>query len=298
MALYGYSELGRFGLTHGILAWARCAIWCEEVGATMIAPRWFRIRVGPYLRRERDKRNYFLLFHDDSKVSGLKRGWLLQFGKKYEVGMEWPSVEAVGKKHEVVVFRNAGASNEVKFFHQVKGKGAFLRARLLSMTRQRYHPIALRTPKIALHVRMGDFVKPKLGEAPSGGVNNIRLPIDWYRDRLIALRDALGQERAAVIFSDGADEDLEPLTVLPNVSRAPKQESVTDLLEMGQSIAVISSGSGFSLWGAFLGNAPRICYPGQMIVPAYDDPTMEIESGTGDTYPDLFLDNVRKRAAP
>ncbi len=26
-ALYGYADVGRFGLGHGLLAWGRCVVW-------------------------------------------------------------------------------------------------------------------------------------------------------------------------------------------------------------------------------------------------------------------------------
>ena len=56
MGLYGYPEMGRTGLGHSLLAWARCVVWCEMTGAKMLAPRWLRIRIGPYLRGERQAR--------------------------------------------------------------------------------------------------------------------------------------------------------------------------------------------------------------------------------------------------
>jgi hypothetical protein len=35
------------------------------------------------------------------------------------------------------------------------------------------------------------------------------------------------------------------------------------MLAMSEASIQISSGSGFSRWGAYLGNMPRICFPGQ-----------------------------------
>ncbi len=293
--LYGYPELGRYGLAHGILAWARCVIWCEETGAKMIAPVWLRPRIGPYLRRERDKRNYFLLFKDRRAITGMARAFLLMTGARREAGTIWPDAHAPKSGREIVVFRNALASNEAKFFHQIVGHGALLRTRLIEMTRPRYRPKVTKTPHIAIHVRLGDFVRKPTADTLSSGIHNVQLPIHWYADRLIALRDALGSAVPAIIYSDGADDDLLPLTAIANVSRAIRQQSVTDLLAMGDGIAVISSGSGFSLWGAFLGGAPRLCHPGQMIVPAYNDPALEIESGLASPLPDPFVRSVRAR---
>jgi hypothetical protein len=78
--------------------------------------------------------------------------------------------------------------------------------------------------------------------------------------------------------------------------RAPFQQSVTDLLDMGQGVALIASGSGFSLWGAFLGSVPRIAHPGQSIVPIDLDKERDIESGFGGPIPDTFVKHVIERS--
>lgn len=292
--LYAIPVLGRYGLTHGLLAWARCLIWCDQNDAKMLAPFWFKLRIGPYLRRERDKRNYFLLLHSGNATGGISRLATLARARKVEVGSEWPEVpDCLGQV--VVRFHNALKDNERKSFAQVIGHGPYLRRELLAMTRQKYHPAPATEPFVAIHVRLGDFTKLSVGSQVSPGQNNARLPINWYGDRLKALRSSLGREVPAIVFSDGSDADLATLLAIPGVTRAPRQASVTDLLAMGQGAAVIASGSGFSLWGAFLGGAPRIAFPGQSIVPIDADPTRDVESDFGEAIPQGFVDRVRAR---
>ncbi|MDT8759730.1 hypothetical protein MZO42_13590 [Sphingomonas psychrotolerans] len=292
--VYAMPVLGRYGLTHGLLAWARCRLWCEQNGAAMVAPFWLKLRVGPYLRRERDKRNYFLLFHSGRAIAGLRRLLVLGRARKIEIGTEWPA--PVAEDGPVLLrFHNALKDNEKKSFAQVVGHGAFLRRELLAITRRRYHPQPRTEPFIAIHVRLGDFAAPPPGAAVTAAATNTRLPIDWYGDRLDALRAALGRPVAAIVFSDGSDADLAPLLSRSHVSRAPKQQSVTDLLSMGEGVALIASGSGFSLWGAFLGSAPRIAHPGQSIVPVDADATRDIESPAGSELPVSFVGHVRAR---
>jgi hypothetical protein len=295
--LYAIPVLGRYGLTHGMLAWARCRLWCAQNDAQMIAPFWLKPRIGPYLRRERDKRNYFLLFDAGQAISGARRLWTLATAKLVDIGPEWPTAPAPdgGGKATVLRFHNAVQANEIKSFHQIIGHGPFLRDEVLAITRPRYHPPAATAPFIAVHVRMGDFTK---ASGPvSATATNTRLPIDWYADRLSALRLVLASDVPAIVFSDGEDADLAPLLALPGVTRAPHQQSVTDLLQMGQGVAVIASGSGFSLWGAFLGSAPRIAFPGQSIVPISTDLTRDIQSDFGAAIPATFVEHVRARAA-
>ncbi|WP_375390892.1 hypothetical protein [uncultured Sphingomonas sp.] len=293
--LYAIPVLGRYGLTHGLLAWARCRLWCEQNGATMLAPFWLKLRIGPYLRRERDKRNYFLLFHSGRAVSGLRRLGALARARKVVAGAEWPAVPALTDAPVVVEFHNALLDNEKKSFAQILGQGSFLRRELIAITRQRFHPVPPSEPFIAIHVRLGDFRLPPANGTVAPNANNTRLPLDWYGDRLDALRRGLGGSVCAIVFSDGSDADLAPLLTRDGVVRAPRQHSVTDLLHMGLSAALIASGSGFSLWGAFLGSAPRLAHPGQAIVPIDANRTRDIESAFGAEIDAAFLAHVRAR---
>lgn len=290
--IYAIAILGRYGLTHGILAWARCRVWCEQHGATMVAPFWLKLRIGPYLRREFDKRNYFLLFHPGRGVAGLKRLALVLGAKRIDVRTEWPEIDIAGNGPTLIRFHNENTNNEQSFY-QIAEHGDFLRRELIAITRPRYLPAEVETPFIALHVRMGDFILPQ--SATITNAVNTRLPVEWYADRLDALRAALGMPLRAVVFSDGDDASLAPLLEREAVSRAPRQQSVTDLLQIGQGVALIASRSGFSLWGAFLGNTPRISYPGQKIVPIHAHPERDIESAIGTDIPSSFVDQIRPR---
>ena len=291
--VYATPVLGRFGLTHGLLAWARCRLWCEDFGATMVAPQWFKLRIGPYLRRERDKRNYFLLFQPGTAISGMRRLRLLTGCDHRDVKSEWPQMPAQEGRPLLLKFHNALHQNEVKSFAQVRGRGHFLRQELTAITRPRYRPQPVTRPFVAIHVRLGDFTRNQSKAALSTGAANSALPPSWFADRLRALRDTLGADVPAVVFSDGQDSELRDLLNLPGVERSPRQASITDLLQMGQSACVISSGSGFSLWGAFLGDAPRLCFPGQMIVPALSRPEFEIESDVGMPIPAGFAAAIK-----
>lgn len=295
-AVYGHADVGRFGLGHSLLAWARCVVWCHRSGATMLAPRWLRLRVGPYLRRERDKRNYFLLFSGQGYVGGPRRAWCLW--RRPRVDAEAPgsaAALATPPPGTVVVFHNALADNERKHFHEVYGHAALLHRELTRITRPAYRPAAPARPFIAVHVRMGDFAAPADVGGIRPGVHNVRLPVEWYAQMLVAVRQGVGAEVEAVVFSDGDDAALAPLLQLPATRRPPQRPSITDMLSIAQAGLLISSGSGFSLWGAFLGEVPRICYPGQSVVPAHLDATMEVECARAVELPPAFVARLQLR---
>ncbi len=262
---YGFAEVGRYGLGHSLLAWARCRLWCDDHQVPMLAPSWNQLRIGPMLRGERDKRQYHLLFRFDGYVTGLNRWWLLQRQPKVEAtSIVVDELPPRGDGH-IVVFRNLERLNEETHFHEVCGRGAQVRAALDRMTKPRYRPVDPRVP-IAIHVRMGDFREVESIESLRAGAKNARIPVSWYASMLSGVRRELGAEVPAMVFSDGSDEQLAELLRLPAVRRSPRQQSITDLLSMSRSRLLISSGSGFSMWGTFLGDMQRICFPGQRLV--------------------------------
>jgi len=260
----------------------------------MLAPNWFKVRLGPYLRRERDKRSYWKLFQPGPAIGGLARLRILAGSDFLEVGPELPVAPQSVHRSLVMRFHNALQDNENKSFSQVADRGLWLRRELTAITRKRYQPSSSGGRFIAVHVRMGDFRERDEREL-SRGATNARIPIHWYAACLDQLRMQLNEDIPAVVFSDGKDAELGPLLAQARVRRAAFQSSVTDLLQMGQGAAVIASGSGFSLWGAFLGNAPRVSFPGQSIVPIDKDRTRDCELGTGQCFPEEFLQHVRCR---
>jgi hypothetical protein len=295
--LFAMPAIGRCGLAHELLAWARCRVWCEETGAAMVAPNWFKLRLGPYLRHESDKRNYFLLFHSGGAVSGARRRSLLARARIIDVQAEWPARPAPQDTPVLLRFHNALARNIPLSFHQVRGHGAFLRRELLAIVNEPFKPRKAGKPFVAVHVRLGDFSPNRSVDSLAGGATNSRIPIDWYVDRLRALRRSLGVDLPALIYSDGEDRELAPLMAEVDVSRAKRQASVTDLLEMGEAACIISSGSGFSFWGAMLGDAPRLCFPGQSLEAALADPHAEVESAYFAELPRAFLRAIEARIA-
>jgi hypothetical protein len=295
VTVYAYAEIGRFGLAHSLSAWARCIVWADRHDVRIIAPIWLRPRIGPYLRRERDKRSYFKLFRTGCAITGLTRFRLLLTSSKVPAGVGYPDLPVDASRNIIVQFENTTGDNERRFFPFLVGHHELVRTKLLEITRPRYHPADSKVAHIAIHVRLGDFSIPKDSDVVIKGLTNVRLPIEWYADRLSGLRAQLGADLPAIVYSDGDDDALQILLEMPGVRRAPHQESITDLLAMGQSAALISSGSGFSLWGAYLGGVPRLCHPGQIITSAYNIPDMEVESDYDGILPAGFLNFVRDR---
>jgi len=64
-----YPQLPRAGLGNMLLVWARAVLFADINSIPVIAPNWGQIRIGTYLRGERDKRYYGNLFCNKTYLS-------------------------------------------------------------------------------------------------------------------------------------------------------------------------------------------------------------------------------------
>ena len=290
--LYGYAIPGRFGLGHSLLAWARCFLWCRDNKVEMLAPRWLYFRLGPYLRREADKRSYHKLFRKDVYVHGVRRLWLLWVAKRFASDQE--AQARIEGSTRIVVFEN-DTGNNGRFFKSILGWHDEVRSELLRMARPEHIPAPnAEGPFIGIHVRMGDFTRvsdPAVLRTPG----NYQLPVEWYKDILLSIRRQGGCSLPAQVFSDGPADLLRPLLELPDVSLAHSHSALHDIVSLSQAAALISSPSGFSLWAAYLGQVPRVCFPNQrrervLVSPVTND--LEPECETGKDVPAAFVAHV------
>ncbi|MBT3068360.1 hypothetical protein [Rhodoferax sp. U11-2br] len=263
----------------------------------MLAPDWNHLRIGPYLRRERDKREYHRLFQFPHYVHGFRRLWLLvRLPKRLAPRIEDAPIDL--NQRQLVVFENRVSENFEHHFHEVAGRAPELLDALRRMTRPRYLPRGEARGHVAIHVRLGDFSVPQAEIVLREGLRNVRLPIQWYVETLAALRKSLGIEIPALVYSDGEDTALAALLTQPGVRRAARGTAVTDLLEMVEATAMISSGSGFSIWACFLGRVPRLCFPSQRQLRVLGEPSdvdLEPELDFGASVSEGFAAAITRR---
>lgn len=255
--LYGYPVLMRAGLGNMLIPWARCVLWCKDNNAQMIAPYWTKIRIGPFVRLERDKRQYQFLFNHTNQIAGIKRLIILALSRKIDE-INWHSGTVEGRSDRIVVcFRNMDRADALA------GRHKEITEELYRITKTCYIPkYHANSPFIGIHVRLGDF-PPASKEELNRGLHCIRIPIQWYADALLELRKAVGKNMEAKIFSDGEDDELMPLLKIAGTSRYEGGAAITDLLALSKATVIIASGSSFSIWASYLGEVPAIWHPGQ-----------------------------------
>lgn len=260
----------------------------------MIAPVWTQLRLGPYFRREHDKRQYQRLFRHHGYVNGLRRVALLALLPKIPEDANGLPANSAGAAARIVVFRGMEG-----LFEPLLGRYAEIRTEIERMTRPEYlPPKSTQTPCIGVHVRRGDFEVPSNGLVLGQGAKNVRIPLEWYAAVLKTLRQALGFDARAQVVSDGTEQELAELLALPGVTFDGTGQAITDMLFLARTRGMIASGSTFSMWASFLGQVPCVWHPGQrrqLLISGNVEGTLEPENAAGQDLPAEFVRVVRKR---
>jgi len=252
-----HARLPRTGLGNMLLVWARAAAFAELNRIPLVTSGFAAVRIGPWLRLEREKRVYVADFRPPS-LPLLARAELLAL--------------AGGAVSEPPVERLAGRGPEAgtvyvysalpDFFLSFAEHRDLLRERLLAMlTAPRRRELEAATPPvIGVHVRGGDFPPSTPDHDLSRSLG--RTPLSHFIRLIEGIRTLVGEPLPVTVFSDCHDDELSPLLALPRVARAPSRAPITDILLLSRSRVVIPAAwSTFSMWSAFLSDAPVLLHP-------------------------------------
>ena len=294
MSLFALPRIGRAGLGNGLLPWARAELFGRRLSVPVLAPRWGRLRLGPHLRQEPEKRHYGGLFRSAEHVRGISGAAIRIFGTRLEEGR--PDHAYAKAKHTswpfVVGFEGMG-----ELFAPLLGEHEFIRAKLWQMTRSALRPASNRaaTPFIAMHVRRGDITRQGFSEEQLVDVRQFT-PLSWFVAMVHAMRRVDGaRDRTVVVFSDGSPDELADLLALDGVRLHMRRSAITDLWLMSTATALFGSGfSTFGMWASYLGGMPTFYAPGklQQRVQAGRSRAVELEIAPGDGLPGYAFYNA------
>ena len=184
---------------------------------------------------------YFDLLTGNDGVGGLKKFWLLNFSNqvKYFMGMD-------------------------DLFSPFKNEQAFVKQELIKIINPHHLEKAneFNTNSIGIHIRMGDFGNPEDEQILRDGAWNYRLPMKWYLNIIVKLREQTNLP--IYIFSDAKNEDLQEILQYKNCKRAFFGSAISDMIALSKCKVLVSSASTFSMWSSFLGQMPTIWFPGQL----------------------------------
>ncbi|HDR8999698.1 alpha-1,2-fucosyltransferase [Burkholderia vietnamiensis] len=261
------------GLGNMLFPWARALVASHKSGYKLIEPTWPQIKIGPWIRGERDSRSYGNLFNrSHESLTGIARLKALTLQKRV-------SEEKISSARDGDVVTFSGMHG---YFRPIIDDHQLVASRLRAISRKE-HRAGLEwdfSSSICMHVRLGDFAAAAPSEVIASGKTNVRLPLQWYREVAEGIRAIRGRDTRIYLFSDGSDHELEPLLRLDNCRRMSFGSALADLLALTQSECLIASGSTFSMWASYLGRMPVFWCKGQRRHQLYQREHMEPEVET------------------
>ncbi len=235
-------RLGGPGLGNLLFPVGRALVGASRTGGVFVQPTLRQVKIGPLLRFEPDKRTYGNVLHHRSLEDWKQR--IATFGK--------PAVD------ETQVFKKSTAGCVVEYsglkdyFHSLNDHRDLMTDYLNQ--RARMDGAIEQTFDIAVHVRLGDFIKAEGSNSPS-----VRSTTDWYFAAIKEAQKLLGvHEPRIVVFTDGMPHEVEIFTKEWRAQIDRGKNAVTSMMNMAKARCVVTSRSTFSMWGTFLGNSPAI----------------------------------------
>ena len=252
-------RLGGAGLGNLLFTYSRALKLAKETGCDFVWPSWKSMKVGPWIRREKDKRFYGDLFSNNSGyVSGFKKSLLLRTKKRVYV----KSAEDVNNApdNSLLIFDDFTMNFDgiLDFREEIRND---LIKNLQGKNRKALEEDFSKC--VNVHIRLGDFNKANT-DALKSGSNNTSLPIEWYVSVIERINEITNNSLTFNIFSDGTDEELKPVLDIPNTRRVFYGTSIADILALSRAPLMIASGSSFSMWARYLGNCSSISYTNQI----------------------------------
>lgn len=229
-----------------------------------------QFKLGPYLRREKSKRNYSNYFNFQKNIIA---GWFEQqsirsLTKKGLVTE--PKVVRLSegeKKNGVYLFSEHPHYHD--YFIGLRENREEARTQFYRILRKEIveDVASKKPPVIGVHIRMGDFRKLKAGEDFSQ-VGATRTPEDYFINCINQVRSINGSPLPVSIFTDGYRHELQNLLALENVEIIEGNKDIVDMLLLSRSkIIVTSAGSTFSYWSGFLADTVLIMHPDHIYAP-------------------------------
>ncbi len=274
-------RIGGAGLGNLLFIWSRACVEAKKNNAKLLWPTWPSLKVGPWIRREKDKRFYGDVFCNNNKhIGGLRKYWILSTHRRVKNFADGDGVllysDMIMKFQELLAYRE-------------------LLQELITVNLKKKGQKALQfdaKKAINVHVRLGDFAVDTKGL--SEGKNNVRIELPWYCHVVQRIRDVVG-EVPVNVFSDGYDEQLADLLAMPNVKRVTFGNSIGDIVALSKSPVMIASGSSFSMWARFLGNSSSVSYPMQMKeAVASGNDVFEVELAENEDFSEEIKEKLKK----
>ncbi len=257
-------QLPKAGLGNQLFPLLKAAVFARLNDLPLLVTGYHQLKIGPWLRGEKTKRNYhgYFLFEKSMIGEYIDRLKLYQY-RKYDLVKEPVVKKLEGGSKEKRQFVFSEIPHWSDYFAGLKEH----RSLAISLFHELINPAVIRStirghrPSVGVHIRMGDFRKLKAGEN-FASVGAVRTPEIYFVDIIKAIREILGLPLPVTVFTDGYRSEFETLFTMQDVHLEEGNKDIEDLLLLSQSqFIVASAGSTFSYWAGFLSNSPLILHP-------------------------------------
>ena len=228
---FGWLRISGAGLANCMFVATRAYLLSCKYQCKLIAPTWRKFSIGPFLRKERDKRIYSEIFKTFG-ISGILKLLLIL---KYKC------------LHDSSIYPVSGLGNFfADFYDHAKETRAYFNDIVQKKAIKNVDEDIDNLKKaVAVHIRLGDYI------------NRLRIDTNWYKELIKNIQNQCPSQEF-YIFSDGTDDELKTILEIPNTKRKFYGNAFADIYAISKCKLLIASNSTFSAWGAFLGCVPTI----------------------------------------
>lgn len=257
-------KLPKAGLGNQLFPLMKALVFARLNGVSASVIGYHQVKLGPYIRGERSKRNYLGYFTFEKTLFAetwdrIRINFLSRTG--YRV-IEEPDLTVIDRSHNAIyVFSRM--PHWTDYFAQLKD----FRPLVIELFWDAIRPSIIQQlgsvvpHKIGVHVRLGDFRKLKAGE-DFAKVGAVRTPLNYFTEVVGKIRQVHGTSLEVGIFTDGKREELADILKLENVDVVNGKNDILDMLLLSKSKVIITSaGSTFSYWAGFISDALLIMHP-------------------------------------
>lgn len=221
-----FFRVGGSGLANCLFVFAKAIVISRDLNLQFISPTWLNFSIGPYKRKEKDKRHYTGLF-------------------------DWSIFKEIKKVFILLIFnpRVLEVSGISDYFDKLKGNSELIRSSLYSILNheKKSRLTTIEEDVIGIHIRLGDYPL------------NRRVDILWYAKVIEIIQNLDTQLKYRfLLFSDGSIEELYSILSYDRLTFVNGNSAIEDIWTLSQCKLIIGSDSTFSAWGSFLGQVPIV----------------------------------------
>ena len=262
----GFIRAGGAGLANCMIISGRAYAIAKKEGSDFINPTWGKISIGPYIRKEIDKRHYFGLFKPFG-ISGIKKMYYLFL--------------FLLKNKNIIKIDDLG-----NYFRELRESYSTVKEyfdKIINKKRLRGLAGLDFTDVIGVHVRLGDYKNTKL-----------ETNISYYKNLILKIEEMYQDKYQFYVFSDAQDEEIKELLSIKNVKKVFFGNALADLIALSKTRLIIGSDSTFSGLASFLNQTP-IIFSTRHFDAVLNDPNKEFvisSNNNSDESLHNFLSNV------